>query len=850
MSNELKVKVSVDSTDAKKEIKKTKEEVEEFGQESKKASKDVDKAFADIKKSAVDGFKAATVAITAASAALVGIAESTRDYRTAQAKLKTAFESAGGSAKTATKVYEELNGILGDSDVAVEAANHLAKLTTNQKDLQKWTDICAGVFATFGDSLAIEGLTEAINHTSKLGEVQGTLADALEWSGISVDTFNEQLAKCTTEQERQSLIMDTLTGLYSEAGAAFKETNADIIASNQATENWNAQMAELGAHVEPAITGFKNLGATLLENFDGPIEDISDFIVEDFIPAIEDVVNWLGENEEIVVAVGTGLVAAKVAQAGLTLATEAGTIAQAAYNAVMNANPVALLTTAVVGLTAGMVAYSLALDEANPKADVLNEKERALVESITAETEAIAKRKEAYDEASGTIEAQMTHTTTLADELLRLVDANGQVQAADEARVQFILNQLNEALGTEYSMVNGVVQEYSNLKNEIYAVIEAKTANSLLEAKNEAYVEAIKNEDVALQKLIASEKDYEAQVGITAEADRVAKEARAALSKKAADVHDEASGRALASEAKYVQGLEEEAKKQNKLLDDKKKKYDEAAENYGYYYDTITEYEEAAMLIQEGNYDEAVEMLKNKGDAYFDYADDVNEATKEALDALYKEAIDTGIEAKRIKQNFEDGVEGYTEEMVKEAETAHEEAMAAWEDAYDEAHGIGGDMGDGLKDGLESKKLGLLQKARNLISSIWNAMRSEADSHSPSRKTMALGGDMGEGLKIGIDNSTKKTEEAAANLVSKSIVPIEASINHISWNNLDKSFGAALSPSASITMKNETLLNMLPSEGGTQPIILQVGEKVFGEIAVSSINNLTRQTGELPLILA
>ena len=854
MKEEFKIEVSVDSADARKDIKKTKDEVEDFGKETKKSSKDADKSFDEIAKSAKAGFTAATVAIAAASAALVGMAESTREYRTAQGKLEAAFEAAGSDAQTASKVYKDLNKVLGDSDVAVEAASHLAKLTTNEKDLQKWTDICTGVFATFGDSLPIEGLTEAVNHTAKLGEVQGSLADALEWSGITIDDFNAQLAECNTEQERQKLIMDTLNGLYSDAASIYKETNAEIIAANEATENWNAQMANIGAHIEPAITGFKNLGATLLEKFEDPIEDISDFLVEDFIPAIEDIVDWLGENEEIVIAVGTALVAAKVAQAAYTVAANASTIAQTALNVAMNANPIGLVVTALAALTAGIVAYTLSADDGIAAVDVLNEEEKALVETINAETEAVNRRKTAYEESAGAIQGHMDHTTELANELLTLADNTGKVEEADRARAEFILGELNTALGTEYSMVGGVILQYEELEASIYDVIAAKTANSLLEAKNESYIEAINNEDVALQKLIAAEKDYEAQVAVTTEADRKAKEARAALNEKASLVHTQAGAKALASEAAYVVNLEANAKKEKELLEEKETKYNEASENYGYYYDTISEYENAAVLVQQGKYEEATDILKNKGGAYFEYADDVDEATQKALDALYKEAIDTGIEAKRIKKNFEDGVEGYTAEMVEESEQAHEDAMQEWEDAYDEAHDIGGDMGDGLKDGLESKKFGLLQKAKSLISSIWNAMRKEADSHSPSRKTMALGGDMGEGLKIGLDDSVEKTEKAATNLIQKSILPIEASIDHISWNNLDSSFGAALAPVADVSVKNETMMKLLPSADdastNTTPIILQVGEKVFGEIAISSINNITRQTGNLGLIIA
>ena len=93
--------------------------------------------------------------------ALLELADSTRDYRDDMAKLEAAFTTAGHSTETAAGVYEDFYAILGESDRTVEAVNHLAEFTSSTEDLAKWSDIAAGVTAKFGDSLPIEGLTEA-----------------------------------------------------------------------------------------------------------------------------------------------------------------------------------------------------------------------------------------------------------------------------------------------------------------------------------------------------------------------------------------------------------------------------------------------------------------------------------------------------------------------------------------------------------------------------------------------------------------------------------------------------------------------------------------------------------------
>ena len=292
------------------------------------------------------GLKALAGVLTAAVTGLTAAAEATRDYRMEMGKLDTAFTDSGYSSEVAVGAYREVVGVLGEYDQAVEAANHLAKLTDNEKDLAKWTgDILPGVFATFGDSLPIEGLTEAANETAKVGQVTGPLADALNWAGVSEDKFNESLAKCTTEQERQALITETLSGLYGEASAAYKETNADVIAANQANAAWLESMAQVGATVEPVITQVKTMGAEL---------------VSKLVPAIQ----WIVDNLPMVGVIVGGLFAALAAFKIQVFITALGglpaliamiTTALKGLFTAMLANPIGLIIAGITALVAGFM---------------------------------------------------------------------------------------------------------------------------------------------------------------------------------------------------------------------------------------------------------------------------------------------------------------------------------------------------------------------------------------------------------------------------------------------------------------------------------------------------------------
>ena len=206
----------------------------------------------------------ASVAVGAASS-LMGLAESTREFRKEQAQLETAFVQSGHSVETMQKTYADFNAVLGDTSKTTEAMQQLAQFTKSEKELANYTNILTGVFATYGEALSTEGLAEGINHTIKMGEVQGSLADALEWGGVSVDDFNKKLEKCTTEEQRNALISKELNKLYGEQAEHYKENNKDIIEAEKAQTRLTQATAELGAIAEPIMTSLKGSFAGLLE---------------------------------------------------------------------------------------------------------------------------------------------------------------------------------------------------------------------------------------------------------------------------------------------------------------------------------------------------------------------------------------------------------------------------------------------------------------------------------------------------------------------------------------------------------------------------------------------------------
>lgn len=276
-----------------------------------------------VAKTALKGTVAAiggvATAATGAVTGLLALESATEEYRVAQGKLNTAFEAAGYGPETASKAYSDFYKILGDTDTATEASQLLAQLAENEEDVSTWTDIAAGVFGTFGDSLPIEGLIESANETAKVGQVTGTLADALNWAGISEDKFNEKLAKCTSESERNQLIMSTLSRTYDQASAAFYRNNEALIQARENQILLDDTLSQLGETVSkvknnllseflPSIASVVTAFNDLVNGVDGADEALSTAIGDMVTALVEKLPDFLSFGVDVLQAILQGII--------------------------------------------------------------------------------------------------------------------------------------------------------------------------------------------------------------------------------------------------------------------------------------------------------------------------------------------------------------------------------------------------------------------------------------------------------------------------------------------------------------------------------------------------------------
>ena len=198
---------------------------------------------------------------------------------------------------------------MGDDQTAATTTANLQALSLSQEQLTQLTNGAIGAWATYGDSIPIDSLSEAINETIRTSTVTGTFADVLNWAGQSEDEFNAKLAEAATESERANLVLQAMAdqGL-AKAGEAWQQNNQDIVAANQAQLDFSDNMATLAEQVSPAVTavkdGFNEVLEAILDITEGvdfsaladEIKSGFSYFTENILPKITDFIKFVLDN--------------------------------------------------------------------------------------------------------------------------------------------------------------------------------------------------------------------------------------------------------------------------------------------------------------------------------------------------------------------------------------------------------------------------------------------------------------------------------------------------------------------------------------------------------------------------
>ncbi len=339
--------------DMESSANKTGDNVDDLGESAEKAEGGftvMKGALADLVSNVIQG---AISAIGDLVGSLFELSEATEEYRVMQAKLEGSANTFGYSLEFASEKYKEFYGYVGDDQMATNAITNLMGLGTSTDSVSKLAEGAIAVWTAYGDSIPIESLTESINETAQVGKVTGSLADALNWAGISEDEFNKKLERTRNTQERADLIAKTLNKTYGESKTTYDGLAGSVTEANRAELDLKETQAELGETMAPVNTAITNLKNQALEAILP--------IVKELAEAFLDLLNWLKEHPTamkvltaVVITLATAFSVLAIAL-GIQGLINGVTKAFQFLNTTMLANPAVLITTAIIALVAGFI---------------------------------------------------------------------------------------------------------------------------------------------------------------------------------------------------------------------------------------------------------------------------------------------------------------------------------------------------------------------------------------------------------------------------------------------------------------------------------------------------------------
>ncbi len=509
---------------------------------------------------------------------------------------------------------------------------------------------------------------------------------------------------------------------------------------------------ELGEPVEEAIDsiteslesgGLEDAGETVVKTFDNVIKVVGE-LADVALPPLTKAVDFAGEHLELIAASATTAFAAfkgykvvteandvlskgasvwKTASAAvdaynvvqmactaqgvisnatittgqavvglLTGKISLATAAQTAWNAVMNANPIGLLVTAIGALVAGLGVYKLATDESKESQYALTDAQEKAIEKTHEEYEAYKELDNARKEAMDNVEAEYGYLSQLNDELMGLVDSNGQVKAGYEDRANFIVNQLAQAFDLEEDEVWDIIGANSTLADSIDELIEKKKAEAMLNANQEAYEEAIRKQNEALIDYTNSLSEYESAQKKYNEAKEAAKKVEEDYQLILKNSPEAANGYLMAN-----QDILTAAEDAGEAFQESKTRLEDAEKAYVGYNATIQNYEGLSSAILSGESEKIEDAMLRIKNGFIT----AETGTKESLENQVKN-MQSNYEA--MQKAVEDGTPGVTQQMVDSAKQMVDSAKAELDKLQPQAEESTKKAGEKAKQGLASQK--------------------------------------------------------------------------------------------------------------------------------------------------
>ncbi|EXG84491.1 phage tail tape measure protein, TP901 family [Clostridium sp. ASBs410] len=407
--------------------------------------------------------------------------------------------------------------------------------------------------------------------------------------------------------------------------------------------------------------------------------------------------------------------------------------------------PILLTVAAVAALSLILIKVKGSTKNYRAEAEALNEQEIKNKETVDDLYSSYQQMDEQRRNATESAQAEAQHESDLFKELQSITDENGNVIAGYESRAEFITGELSKALGIEIGMTDNQIQNYKDMAGEIDNLIRKKQANALLDASQQGYAEAIKNQTDAFMAYKQAQADVE-------DTTKKLTEAQKELRKEAEAINDNPF-----YDMRKFEAAKETVNGYSTKLGELKQTLSDAENAYIGYNTTISNYEGLSSAIISGD-QQAIEDAITRTANQFQTAET---ATKESLERQVQTYTEKYAE---MKKAVDEGAPGITQAQVDQMKQLVEkselelnrlpgivsEAVSKSAESAKEATKVGNDFAAGVAQGILAGKGNVISMAAGIAAASVEATRTELDSHSPSRVMDSIGQDFDSGFANGI----------------------------------------------------------------------------------------------------
>lgn len=540
--------------------------------------------------------------------------------RDALLRLAGAGDVLSESLGIATQAWDENNALTNEAEKRYQTLESQIQILKNNVD-----DFAISLYDGIRDPMA-EVVTEAVGYVERLhaafnkGGISATVAEL----GAVFDDVTDDIADTS---DAAAGIVTPLKNIAS-IGASLAGDVLPLIGNGAkiVAENFDVALPLLASGVT-AIKGY-SAAKSAVSVISGLSKSFKAASKAAEVYALQlEAATYTGRMYNVQLTTGQAVVGV------LTGKIKLATAAQTAWNAVMNANPAALLVTGVAAVTAGIAAYTIATEDAKNKTYELSDAEQEAIDGYAEHTNALKEQHDAREESIASIDREYSGYQSLLSELQSITDANGRVKAGYEERAKVITGQLSEALGTEISMQDGVIQKYEETIQTIKDLIVQKKAEAVASSMQEDMANAYKNTEQAMQ-------DYKDAADILEKRNRAVKNATEEV-EEAQKQYDAA----IEEGSPYITAYAENLDQAKANLDKAKNAQEEASDSME---DTKSALEELSTEVD--NYNALIDAmasgdtakiesaLSNLVTSYRSYTSEALASSEETRNKLYEQA--------------------------------------------------------------------------------------------------------------------------------------------------------------------------------------------------------------------